>query len=177
MTLNFNTTSLHIIDFSFSRDLFLSRIMGEIQPVVLNGTAKAPKTILWTHPDPSSTHMAAFMQEVNRKYGVDLTSYDNLYRWSINNIAEFWGEVWDFTEVTASKPYDEVSETLLYLTWWYSGLRSRSLLIAFAGHSKKCTVIPSAGFLCWVSSQLCREFIVPKKSHDRRKVSRNHGSY
>ncbi len=76
-----------------------------------NGATYVPKQtkrMLWTHPDPDSTRMTEFMRGVNRKYGLKLNSYDELYQWSIDNIAAFWGEVWDFTGVTAERHYDEV---------------------------------------------------------------------
>jgi hypothetical protein len=81
-----------------------------------NGAAKPPKqskTMLWRHPDPDSTRMAEFMRGINRKYGLKLESYDDLYRWSIDDIASFWGEVWDFTGITAEKGLDEVCHFLI----------------------------------------------------------------
>ncbi len=81
---------------------------------VSNGTAKQPKPKLWTHPNPDSTQMAKFMHGVNIKYGLSLKTYEDLYKWSIDHIAEFWGEVWDFTGITAEKPYDEVRKNPMY---------------------------------------------------------------
>ncbi|KAK0111098.1 hypothetical protein ONS95_001475 [Cadophora gregata] len=74
----------------------------------INGIGKPSKPMLWTHPDPDSTRMAEFMRGVNSKYQLSLKTYEDLYRWSIGNIAEFWGDVWDFTGITAEQPYDEV---------------------------------------------------------------------
>ena len=88
-------------------------MMGENIPQVLIGTTNClekGKRKLWTHPDPESTRMAEFMRGVNQKYGLKLKSYDDLYRWSIDDIGSFWGEVWDFTGITASKHYDEVRQ-------------------------------------------------------------------
>jgi hypothetical protein len=85
--------------------------MGENILQIANGTAKGPdkgKRRLWTHPDTESTRMAEFMRGVNQKYGMKLRSYDDLYRWSIDDIVSFWGEVWDFTGITSPKHYDEV---------------------------------------------------------------------
>ena len=63
---------------------------------------------LWEHPDPHSTPIWKFLQDVNKKYQLDLNGYDDLYKWSINHIADFWGEVWKTTGVRASQPYDQV---------------------------------------------------------------------
>jgi acetoacetyl-CoA synthetase len=81
--------------------------------------------MLWTHSDPDSTRMAEFMRGINRKCGLKLESYDDLYRWSIDDIASFWGEVWDFIGITAEKGFDEVC--LIFL--------SRDCLLSCCCHS------------------------------------------
>jgi len=49
------------------------------------------------------------VQLVNQKFGLHLQSYEDLYSWSIENVGEFWGEVWNFVGVRAAKEFDEVS--------------------------------------------------------------------
>lgn len=63
---------------------------------------------LWRHENPQSTHMWKFLEHVNKKYSLQLKDYPTLYRWSIDNIAAFWEEVWDFTGITASRRFDQV---------------------------------------------------------------------
>ncbi|KXH58506.1 acetoacetate-CoA ligase [Colletotrichum nymphaeae SA-01] len=63
---------------------------------------------LWRHPDPTSTPMWAFLLRVNQKYGLELADYPGLYKWSVENVAEFWEEVWHSVGITASKPFDKV---------------------------------------------------------------------
>ncbi|KKY15996.1 putative acetoacetyl- synthase [Diplodia seriata] len=72
-----------------------------------NGTEPAAKK-LWTHPSPQSTPMYAFLQHINKKYHLKLKSYHDLYTWSTENIAAFWGEVWHTVGIKASQPYEEV---------------------------------------------------------------------
>ncbi|KAF9629263.1 AMP-dependent synthetase/ligase [Lasiodiplodia theobromae] len=72
-----------------------------------NGAEPAAKR-LWTHHSPQNTPMHAFLQHINKKYHLQLKSYDDLYAWSIENIAAFWGEVWDYVGIKASQPYEEV---------------------------------------------------------------------
>lgn len=43
--------------------------------------------------------MYKFLQEVNKAYGLDLTSYQELHKWSIENIDEFWQTAWNFVGV------------------------------------------------------------------------------
>lgn len=79
-------------------------------PTKLDGTTPkaAPAEELWRHSDPKSTPMWRFIQHVNEKYGLKLDDYPGLYKWSIENVGPFWEEVWQFTGIKASKPYDEV---------------------------------------------------------------------
>lgn len=68
------------------------------------------RTPLW---QPSETRLqqaniTGFMREVNKKYGKDFKTYKELYDWSISNLGDFWGAVWDFVGIKYSKRYDSV---------------------------------------------------------------------
>ncbi|ORY69618.1 uncharacterized protein BCR38DRAFT_419592 [Pseudomassariella vexata] len=63
---------------------------------------------LWRHPDPHSTHMYKFLEHVKSKYSVEIDDYPGLYKWSVENIAEFWEEMWHFCDIKASRQYDQV---------------------------------------------------------------------
>lgn len=52
--------------------------------------------------------MWKFLQHINSKYDLNLSGYPELYRWSVDNIAPFWAEVWHFAGIKASKPFDQV---------------------------------------------------------------------
>jgi acetoacetyl-CoA synthetase len=69
--------------------------------------------------------MARFIEFVNKKYGQKLRSYDELYQWSIDRIPDFWAAMWDFTEVKASKRYDQVVDDLKKFPGarWFVGAR------------------------------------------------------
>lgn len=64
---------------------------------------------LWRHSDPASTPMWKFIQQVNKNNGVKLSGYPDLYKWSVDNVAEFWHETWQFVGIKASTPYEQVS--------------------------------------------------------------------
>ncbi|EFX00725.1 acetoacetyl-synthase [Grosmannia clavigera kw1407] len=66
---------------------------------------------LWRHPSPRDTPMHHFLEAVNAKHGLGLTDYDGLYRWSVENVATFWEDVWHFVGVAASKTYDRILPT------------------------------------------------------------------
>ncbi|KAL1606232.1 hypothetical protein SLS60_003634 [Paraconiothyrium brasiliense] len=65
-----------------------------------NGHHKAAK-LLWRHPSPQSTPMFRFLHSVNQKYGLQLSSYEELHKWSVDHIDKFWGCVWQFVGVRA----------------------------------------------------------------------------
>lgn len=78
--------------------------MAATEPIV-NGTAE----VLWRHPDPTSTPMWHFLQRVNEKRGLKLDGYADLYKWSIEEVASFWEDVWHFVGIEHSEPFKEVS--------------------------------------------------------------------
>ncbi len=82
---------------------------------------------LWQPSDERimSTNMYRFMGVINEKYDKNFSEYGALYQWSIDNIPEFWESLWDFVEVKASKPYDQVIDDVNKMpgTKWFSGAR------------------------------------------------------
>ncbi|KAL6786658.1 hypothetical protein J3E68DRAFT_211189 [Trichoderma sp. SZMC 28012] len=63
---------------------------------------------LWRHAEPASTPMWQFLQTVNQKHNLHLTGYPDLYKWSVDNVAQFWDEVWQFVGIVSSQPYSHV---------------------------------------------------------------------
>ncbi len=61
-------------------------------------------TPLW---EPSSSQIQAaqistFIDRVNQQYDLTLQGYTDLHQWSVDAPADFWSEVWQFTQVIAS---------------------------------------------------------------------------
>jgi acetoacetyl-CoA synthetase len=54
-------------------------------------------SILWQPSDAriQSTNLAAFIAEANRRHGLALADYDDLWRWSTDHISDFWTLVWE----------------------------------------------------------------------------------
>lgn len=87
--------------------------------MVLDTTAAAvlpaeaiPGRKLWEHPYPKITQMHQFKIYISSKYNVQFgpeTDKDtSLWRWSVDNPSQFWGAVWDFTGIVASRRWDTV---------------------------------------------------------------------
>ena len=66
-----------------------------------------------------------FMEMVRARHGVNTQSYTDLYRWSVENIPDFWAAVWDFAEIRHSKMFGQVVEDLTKFpgTKWFPGAR------------------------------------------------------
>ena len=60
---------------------------------------------------------------INEKHGTQLSEFDSLYQWSIDHIPDFWAALWEFLDIQASKPYQEVIDDLSKMPGakWFSG--------------------------------------------------------
>lgn len=73
----------------------------------------------------AATNLRRFIRFVNTRHGKDFQDYDALYRWSVEDIAGFWADLWEFTGITASRTYEEVVDDPLRMPGarWFSGAR------------------------------------------------------
>ncbi len=85
------------------------------------------KSPLWTPSEERirDANITRFIAAVNARYKLNLTAYAELYRWSVENIADFWAAMWDFAGIKASKRYDEVVEDVSVFPGakWFPGAR------------------------------------------------------
>lgn len=83
--------------------------------------------LLWKPSEEQieSSNMYRFMTLVNQEYGTSFDSYDDLYRWSIDNIPEFWKQMWDFNSIIASVPYETIIDDVSKMPGaeWFEGCR------------------------------------------------------
>jgi len=83
--------------------------------------------LLWAPSEErvSQANITRFIQLVNRKYGLKIESYRALYDWSVEGISEFWGAMWEFADIKASRRYDEVVDDLDRFPGarWFPGAR------------------------------------------------------
>src|SRR5689334_21023926 len=85
------------------------------------------RKLLWRPSDEriQQSNITRFMNEVNSQRNLNLASYAELYKWSTENIPDFWATVWDFSEIKASRHSDQVVEDLTRFpgTNWFPGAR------------------------------------------------------
>lgn len=108
--------------------------------------------LLW-EPTPArvkDANITRFTRFINERHGMNLATYDELYDWSVQNIADFWAAVWDFVDIKASRRYERVVEDLSVFpsAKWFPGAKlnfAANLLryrddrpaIVFRGEDKK----------------------------------------
>ncbi len=83
--------------------------------------------LLWKPSEDQikNSNMYRFMNIVNEKYKQNFNEFTLLYEWSIENIAKFWATMWEFADIIASKPYDQVIDDVTKMPGakWFSGAR------------------------------------------------------
>lgn len=77
-----------------------------------NGTLKTAK-LLWKHASPQSTPMYQYLQTVNRSYGLNLSNYKELHKWSVDNTNDFWKSAWETVGIRHEGKYTMVGHTVL----------------------------------------------------------------
>ncbi len=101
-----------------------------------------------------ASNMYRFMIYVNERYGLSLTDYPGLYEWSVTRIPDFWAALWDFVEIKASAPYEEVVDDLSKMPGakWFVGarlnfaqnllrFRDRHTAIVFVGENRESVTL------------------------------------
>jgi len=81
--------------------------------------------LLWEPSEEriKNTNMYRFMNFINAKHHRDFSEYASLYQWSIENISDFWASMWEFAEIIASRPYDQIIDDVGKMPGakWFSG--------------------------------------------------------
>lgn len=85
------------------------------------------KTPLWTPSEERKrdARITHFIQHINSKFSRDISTYPELYSWSVENIPEFWETWWQYSGIIASQPYDQVVDDLQKFPGakWFGGTR------------------------------------------------------
>jgi acetoacetyl-CoA synthetase len=83
--------------------------------------------LLWKPSEDriKNSNMYRFMGFINEKHNQHFTEYGPLYKWSIENIPDFWAAMWEFADIKAFKPYDQVIDDVNIMPGakWFSGAR------------------------------------------------------
>jgi acetoacetyl-CoA synthetase len=76
----------------------------------MSATSDSAPPVLW-RPDPDRVQRATltrFQRWLADERGVATDGYDELWRWSVDDLEGFWSAVWEFFDVRAATPYERV---------------------------------------------------------------------
>ncbi|KAI0969711.1 hypothetical protein F4678DRAFT_151731 [Xylaria arbuscula] len=80
---------------------------------------------LWEHPNPKGTQLWEFMQLVNQKHHLNLTTFQDIYQFSVDRTSEFYDEVFKFGNLIYSGSYNRVvdeSKPIDSIPRWFEGV-------------------------------------------------------
>jgi acetoacetyl-CoA synthetase len=69
--------------------------------------------ILWTPPPDvrERTTIGRYLDWLRDERGLEFQTFHELWQWSVDDLEGFWSSAWEFFDVQASEPYDEVLTT------------------------------------------------------------------
>ena len=83
--------------------------------------------LLWKPSEEraKNSNMYRFMRHAGEKFGKEFTDYDALYRWSIDNLEDFWRTFWEFSEIRAEGAIEKVIDdpNKMMGVKWFTGTR------------------------------------------------------
>jgi acetoacetyl-CoA synthetase len=92
-----------------------------------NPQAQTTPRKLWEHSDPKSTRMWKFMQTANRNYNLNLTTFQDLYNWSVGpKRNDFWNLTWQEIKLIHEGSYKQpvdLSARMDSIPHWFKGVR------------------------------------------------------
>jgi len=70
-------------------------------------------------------NVTRFIDLINKRHGLKISSYNGLYKWSVESIPDFWAAMWDFADIKASRGHDRVVDDLSRFPGarWFVGSR------------------------------------------------------
>ena len=85
------------------------------------------KTPLWIPSEERqrNANITRFIRHINETFSLDINTYGQLYRWSVENIPTFWGTFWDYASIQSARGYDLVVDDLKKFPGakWFTGAR------------------------------------------------------
>jgi acetoacetyl-CoA synthetase len=79
---------------------------------------------LWepTQADRQRAEMTRFMRWAGERRGREFDGYEDLWRWSVEEVEDFWAGIWEFCEVRSSRAYEQpLAERRMPGARWFTG--------------------------------------------------------
>ncbi|MGE7602999.1 acetoacetate--CoA ligase [Peribacillus sp. NPDC097675] len=82
--------------------------------------------IIWkpTQQRIKQTGLTQYTDWLKDKKGLEFDDYQELWKWSVNELEEFWASIWDYCDVIATRKYDSVlANKTMPGAKWFEGAR------------------------------------------------------
>ena len=56
----------------------------------------------------ANSNLQEFLRQIKQKLGLNFDSYQQLHQWSVEQPEQFWEQLWDYSEIQHSVPYNSV---------------------------------------------------------------------
>ncbi len=96
-----------------------------------------PPPILWQPSEEriARANVTRFARWLEETRGLDLPDYHTLWRWSVDDLAGFWGALWEYFDVRSPTPVGPVlASRAMPGAEWFPGTRLNYAEHAFRGH-------------------------------------------
>jgi acetoacetyl-CoA synthetase len=117
-----------------------------------------PQQPIWT-PSPEqlkAAEMSAFKAWVEERHGLAFPGYGELWEWSVEELEQFWADIWEFCGVRASVPYERVlGSHAMPGTVWFEGAELNYAENLLGAHDPEqpavlhCSELRELGELSW----------------------------
>ena len=69
-------------------------------------TSDTGRELLWAPSEERvrASRMTAYLDWLGRERGLRFAAYEDLWRWSVEDLDGFWRSIWDYFDVLASAP-------------------------------------------------------------------------
>ena len=86
--------------------------------------SKAPCSGARRRTSASTTEIGRYLGWLERERGLVFEGWDDLWRWSVDDLQGFWSSIWEFFEVKAHTPYEAVlADEAMPGATWFPGAR------------------------------------------------------
>src|SRR5438552_12988641 len=92
----------------------------------MSATTAAAGEVLWTPPADARerTRIGAYLRWLEERRGLRFESYDELWRWSVDDLDAFWQSIWEFFEIRSHAPHERaLARAEMPGAEWFLGAR------------------------------------------------------
>ncbi|HEV8423780.1 MAG TPA: acetoacetate--CoA ligase [Actinomycetes bacterium] len=98
---------------------------------------------MWT-PSPERverSNMTRYLRWLRERRGLHFGSYDELWRWSVDDLDAFWASIWDFFEVGGPAPSPAVAERRMPGASWFPGAKLNHAELSLRRHDDHAALL------------------------------------